>query len=72
MDGEQGFQDGTEFVEVEGVGAVGFSLGWIVVDFEEEAIDTGRYGGAGENGDELGLTAADGVSASAAGAGGLY
>ena len=57
VDGEEGFEDGAEAVEVEGVGSVGFGLGGIVVDLEEDAVDAGGDGGTGKDGDELGLTA---------------
>ena len=46
---------------MEGVGSVGFCLRWVVVDFEENAVDAGGYGGAGEDGDEFGLASADSV-----------
>ena len=42
----------------QGIGTVGESGGWIVVGFEEEAIDTGGDAGAGERFDELRLAAA--------------
>lgn len=46
---------------MEGVGAIGFGAGGVVVDFEEDAVDAGGDGGAGEDGDELGLSAGDSV-----------
>jgi len=61
MDGEELLEGGFEVVEVEGVGSVGFGVGGVVVDFEEDAVDACGYGGAGEDGDELGLAAADSV-----------
>ena len=61
VDGEELFEGGAEVVEVEGVGAVGLGLWGVVVDFEEDAVDAGGGGGAGEGGDELGLAAADAV-----------
>jgi hypothetical protein len=54
MHREQGLQQGLEQVEVEGVGAVGLGLAGVVVDFEEDAVDAGGDGGAGEGGYELG------------------
>src|ERR1700761_8454330 len=62
VDGEQGFEDGLEAVEGEGVGSVGLGLGGVVVDLEEDAVDAGGDGGAGEDGDELGLTAGHAIS----------
>jgi len=35
---------------MEGVGAVGLGLGGVVVDFEEDAVNAGSDGGAGETG----------------------
>ena len=61
MDGEQIFEQRLEQLEVEGVGAVGFGVGGVVVDFEEEAVDAGGHGGAGEQRNELRLAAADAV-----------
>jgi hypothetical protein len=57
MDGEQRLQQGLQQVEAQGVGAVGFGFGGIVVDLEEDAVDAGGDGGAGEHGDELRLAA---------------
>jgi hypothetical protein len=68
VEGEQGFENGLEEVEVEGVGAVGFCFGGVVVDFKEDAVNAGGDGGAGEQGDELGLAAGD----AARGGGHLY
>ena len=62
VDGKQLFEGGFEMVEGEGVGSVGFGVRWVVVDFEEDAVDSGGYGGAGEDGDELGLAAGDSVA----------
>jgi hypothetical protein len=59
VDGEEGFEEGLKEFEVEGVGSVGFGVGGVVVDFEEEAVDAGGDGGAGEQGDEFGLAATD-------------
>jgi hypothetical protein len=42
VDRQQRFEQGLEQLEVEGVGAVGFGVGRIVVDFEEEAVDALR------------------------------
>jgi hypothetical protein len=61
VEGEEGFEERAEEVEVEGVGSVGFGLRGVVVDLEEDAIDAGGDGGAGEQGDELGLAAGDAV-----------
>ena len=58
---EKRFEERLEEFEVEGVGAVGFGVGRIVMDFDEESIDAGGDGGAGEQRDELGLAAADSV-----------
>ena len=46
VDGEQRFEQRLEQLEVEGVGAVGFGVGRIVVDFEEQAVDARGDGGA--------------------------
>ena len=62
FDTEKLFQGGFKVVEVEGVGSVGFGVWWVVVDFEEDAVDTCGYGGAGEDWDELGLAAGDSVA----------
>ena len=61
MDGEERFEQRLEQLEVEGVGAVGFGVGGVVVDFEEEAVDAGGDSGAGEQRNELRLAAADAV-----------
>ena len=61
VDGQELFEGGFEVVQVEGVGAVGFGVWWVVVDFEEDSVDSGGYGGAGEDGNELGLAAGDSV-----------
>ncbi len=37
------------------------ACGGVVVDLEEDAVDAGGDGGAGEDGDELGLAAGDSV-----------
>ena len=67
VDGEELFQEWAKVFEVEGVGSVGFGFLWIVVDFEEDAVDAGGDGGAGEQGDEFWLSAGDSVG----GGGGL-
>ena len=36
------------------IGAVGLRVRWVVVNFEEDTVDSGGYGGAGEDWDELG------------------
>ena len=46
---------------MESVGSVGFGVGRVVVDFEEDAIDACGYRGAGEDGNELGLATGDSV-----------
>ncbi len=61
VNGEQGFENGFEVVQMEGVGSIGFGLGRVVVYFEEDSVDPGGYGGAGEDGDELGLATGDSV-----------
>ena len=57
VDGEELFEDSFEVVQVEGVGSVGFGVRRVVVDLKEDSVDSGGYGGAGEDGDELGLAA---------------
>jgi hypothetical protein len=47
---------------MERVGAVGFGVSWIVMDFEKEAVDAGGDGGARKQGNEFGLAAADAAS----------
>jgi hypothetical protein len=64
---QKSFQERLQPVEVEGVRSVGFCLGGVVVDFEEDAIDPGGDRGACQNGNELRLSAGDSV----AGRGGL-
>lgn len=61
VDGEELLEGGFEVVEVEGVGAVGFGVGGVIVDFEKNAVDACGYGGAGEDGNELGLAAGDSI-----------
>jgi len=61
VDGKEDFQKRFEKVEIEGVGAVGFGAGRVVVDFDEETVDACGDGGAGQQGNELGLAAADTV-----------
>ena len=63
---EEFFQPGQR----ERVGSVGFGFGRVVVDLEEDSVETGGDGSAGEHRDELGLASADGVSSSPAGGGG--
>ncbi len=46
---------------MEGVGSVGFGVRWVVVDFEEDAVDACGHGGAGQDRDELGLASGDSV-----------
>ena len=55
------FEDSFEVVQVEGVGSVGFGVRRVVVDLKEDSVDSGGYGGAGEDGDELGLATGDAV-----------
>jgi hypothetical protein len=62
VNGEQLLKQRLEPVEVQRIGAIGFGVGGIVVDFQEDAIDAGGDGGACEDGDELGLAAGDSVS----------
>ena len=59
MHGEQLGEDGGQVFQVEGVGAVGLGFFGIVVDFHEDAVDAGGDGGTAEQGNELGLAAAD-------------
>lgn len=40
---------------MESIGSVGLGVRRVVVDLEEDAVDSGGYGGAGQDGDELGL-----------------
>ena len=61
MQSEQGFKQGLQEVEVEGVGTVGLGLRRVVVDLEENAVDAGGDGSAGKQGDELRLAARDAV-----------
>ena len=61
MDGEELLEQGLEVIEVESVGSVGFGVGGIVVDFQEDAVDAGGNGGAREYGDELRLAAGDAI-----------
>ena len=62
FDTEKLFQGGFKVVEVEGVGSVGFGVGRVVVDFEEDAVDSCSYSRAGEDRDELRLAAGDSVA----------
>ena len=62
MDAEELGEDGFEVIEVEGVGAVRFGCGWVVVDFKKEAVNAGGYSGAGEDGDKFRLAAGDSVA----------
>ena len=61
MDREKLLKQRFEAIEVESVRAVGFGVGGIVVNFEEDAVDAGGNGGAREYGDELRLAAGDAV-----------
>jgi len=61
VDAQQLFQDTFELIQMERIRAVGFGVGWVVVDLEEDSVDAGCYCGAGEDGDELGLAAGDTV-----------
>src|ERR1700722_14747629 len=61
LDGEELFKQRLEELEVEGVGAVGFGVVRIVVNFDEEAVDTSRDRGPREQRNVLGLAAADAV-----------
>jgi hypothetical protein len=58
---QKGFEQRLEKFEVEGVGAVGLGVERVVVDFDEETVDAGGDGRAGEQRNELGLAAADSV-----------
>src|ERR1700677_1280852 len=61
VDGQDGFEERLEKLQVEGVGAVGFGIGRIFVDFDKKAVDA--YGGSGarEQWNEFRLAAADAV-----------
>ena len=61
VDGEELFEDSFEMVQMEGVGSVGLGVRRVVVDLEEDSVDSGGYSGAGEDGDELGLASGDSV-----------
>ena len=61
MEGEQGFEETLEELEAEGIGSVGFGVGWVVVDFKKEAVNSGGDGRAREERNKLGLAAADAV-----------
>jgi len=61
VDGEEIFKQRLEELEIEGVCAVGFGVVRIVVDFDEEAVNTRRDRSAREQRNVLGLTAADAV-----------
>ena len=61
VDREKLLEQRLEAIEVESVGAVGFGVGGIVVDFQEDAVDAGGNGGAREHGNELRLAAGDAV-----------
>ena len=54
-------RSGLRLIEMQGVRAVGLGVGGVVVDFEEDAVDTRSDGGAGEDGNELRLAAGDAV-----------
>jgi len=57
----QALEEGLEELEVEGIGAVGFGIGRVVVYFKEDAVDACGNGGAGEERNELGLAAGNAV-----------
>ncbi len=61
VDSEEIFEQGLEELEVEGVGAVGFGVGRIVMDFDEEAVDASCNSGAREQRNVLWLAPADAV-----------
>ena len=61
VDGEQLFEDRLELVKVQGVGAVGFRVGRVVVDFEKDAVDAGGYRGTREYRDKFRLAAGDSI-----------
>jgi len=58
---QQVLEQRLEEIEAERVGAVGFGVRGVVVDFKKEAVDACGYGGAGEERDELGLATADSI-----------
>ena len=62
VDCEELFEGGFEVIEVKGVGSVGFGVGGVVVDFQEDAVDACGYRCAGQDWDELGLASADSVA----------
>ena len=64
--GEEGFQ----LIQREDGGGIGGGFFGVGVDFDEEAIDAGGDGSAGEEGDELAL-AGGGVTESAGELGGV-
>ncbi len=59
MNGEECFEQRFQVLQIKGVCAVGFGVGGVVVDLEEESIDTRGDGCAGKDRDELRLAAAD-------------
>ena len=61
MDGEELFEQGLEELKVEGVGAIGFGAVRIVVNFDEEAVNTGRDRSAREQRNKFRLAATDSV-----------
>ena len=58
---QQRFKQRLEQLEVEGVGPVGLGIRWVIVDFDEEAVDAGGYGGTREQRNEFRLAAAGAV-----------
>ena len=61
VDGEELFEQGLEELQVEGVGAIGFGVVRIVMDFNEEAVNARGDRSAREQWNVLGLAAADAV-----------
>jgi len=61
VDGEERFEQRLEELQVESVGAVRLGVGRVIVDFDEEAVDTRSDCGAREQRNVLGLAAADAV-----------
>src|SRR5215472_773260 len=56
-------QHSFQALQVESVGAIGFGLGRVVVDFHEHTIYARGHSGTGKQGDELRLAAGDGLAA---------
>jgi len=57
VDRQQGFEDALQLVQVQGVGAVGFGFGGVVVDLQEDAVNASRNRRARQHGNELRLAA---------------